>query len=363
MIVKATASCFRVYDFVSCDLKSNINFFIGDNGAGKTAFLEILFVGLRGRSFRPFSKDYFIKNNKDIALIRLHLKKNTDVVVDVKFKKEGLKFKREVFINNKKRGFSYLQKEFPALVFKSEDLNIIRGSSLERRNFIDNLLVFNGSEKIIREFKNILREKTSLLRSYKKEECSKEEAKKTLKVLNEIFLKYSSQLLKERLSYLRDLEEDLKTVTSSLLPQDTRLGFKYFISSNEVLNTDQVLDFMKKTLEDKEDLELQVGVPLVGPQKHDILFTFNDKNSRVQCSQGQQRAFILSVLLREALSPKKPLLFLDDVLSELDEETQKKLLFFIEKTDCQTFITSCKKIVIKPKKGWFFEVKNGRIST
>ena len=359
MVLQTEAQNFRVYNHLKLDLKPNLNIFLGDNGEGKTAFLEILFVGLRGKSFRPFAGDEFIQNNKESASIFLSLEKEGKLDIEVFFKKQNNKFYREVFLNNKKTNFSYLKKEFPVLVFTEEDINAIKGASEQRRRLVDQFLVFNGKENKIKMFGNVLREKASLLRSYKKGLCSLAETKKTLEVLNDIFLEHSIELLKERFSYLIKAGERLKSLSFNLLPEGSLIDFDYFISSQKISCLEEAKLEMKNQLNEKLPLELEAGFPLAGPQKHKILFLFNGKNSRTFCSQGQQRALVLSLLLSEVLGAKKPLLFLDDVLSELDEKTQEKVLFSLEKTGCQSFLTSCKKIPFKPKKSCFFLAKNG----
>ena len=359
MILQAQAQNFRVYNHLKLDLKPNLNIFLGDNGQGKTAFLEILFVGLRGKSFRPFAGDDFIQNNKEEASVFLSLEKEGQLDVEVLFKKQNNSFYREVFLNNKKTSFSYLKKEFPVLVFTEEDVNAIKGASDQRRRLVDRFLIFNGQGNKVKTFGKTLKEKASLLRSYKKGLCSLVETKKTLEVLNDLFLEHSTELLKERFSYLVTACERLKNLSLTLLPADSEIDFKYFISSEEAKCPEEASLEMKSQLKERFSLELEAGIPLVGPQRHKILFLFNGKNSRTFCSQGQQRALILSLLLSEVLGPKKPLLFLDDVLSELDEKIQKKVLFSLEKTGCQSFLTSCKKIPFELKKSCFFWVKNG----
>ena len=95
-------------------------------------------------------------------------------------------------------------------------------------------------------------------------------------------------------------------------------------------------------LKKHRDNELKNCFSLVGPHKDDIKFTFNDTDLRQYGSQGQQRTAVLSLKLAEIafveeVSGNRPLLLLDDVLSELDRNRQNKLLNSIK--DIQTLIT------------------------
>ena len=359
MIVKAQAQNIRIYNQVELQLKPYLNFFVGNNGHGKTAFLESLFLGLRGKSFRPFSKDAFIKKNTKQASVCLDLKKEGDLRIEVFFKQEVAGPKREVFMNQKKTSFSFIKKNFPLLVFQGEDLNTIKGSSEQRRRFIDQFLIFRNQENDVRRFKNILKEKTSLFYSYRRGRCSFAEAVQMLDALNETFLQASIKLLQQRLSYLNEVRGRVQKISSDFFEEDPLIDFQYFISSDEIKSSEEASLKIKNQLQREGKRELEAGVPLIGPQKHDIVFLFNGKNSRTFCSQGQQKTLLLSLFLLEALGPSKPFLFLDDILAELDDKTQKKILSFIEKTACQAFLTTCKKPAFYSKKTWFFQVKSG----
>jgi DNA replication and repair protein RecF len=83
----------------------------------------------------------------------------------------------------------------------------------------------------------------------------------------------------------------------------------------------------------------------VGPQRHDIRVLFAGKDSRFFCSQGQQRALILSFKMAQILYHYRahqvyPFLLLDDVLSELDPVRRSNLVTFLKDIPAQIFITT-----------------------
>ncbi len=84
----------------------------------------------------------------------------------------------------------------------------------------------------------------------------------------------------------------------------------------------------------------------IGPQRHDIVITINDKAAGNYASQGQRRSIVLALklseleLLRE-LRGDEPILLLDDVLAELDESRQDALLAALS-PDTQVIITTTK---------------------
>jgi len=89
---------------------------------------------------------------------------------------------------------------------------------------------------------------------------------------------------------------------------------------------------------------LEQGTTVIGPHRDDLQFFINERNVQTYGSQGQQRTTALSVKLAEielmqVMTGEYPVLLLDDVLSELDDDRQTHLLKAIE-DKVQTFITT-----------------------
>ena len=241
-------------------------------------------------------------------------------------------------------------------------MKCMRLGSEQRRNFRDNMLEKDSSKGVQGQFKKVLNEKRSLLQSFKKGLISITEASKLLEALNPNFSRISVRLVRERVQTLRKLFSHLQKIKKEFFGEESpSLDFHYFLSKNKRVTDDRWEDFLKEDILKKQKLELQVGTPLSGPQKHEIQFIFNGKDSRFFCSRGQQRLFLLSLMGSCIHQTSSPFLFLDDVLLELDDRSQKCFLQFLEKKHCQTFLTSCNLISFDMKKTSFFSIQNGRI--
>ena len=358
-LFQAEGKDFRNYRSFSVAFQNNLNFFVGDNGQGKTSFLEALFTALRGRSFKPNIGAYFIREREDQALVRLRFRESQgeSLVESALYVKEG-RLCRDLSFCGKKVSRSFLEKRFPLLFWIGEKLETIKGGSAEKRKLIDEMLVFDGQRAVVERFQRSLKEKTSLLWNYKRGLCSETEARKTLEAINGPFLQASFNLMESRAGLL----ERVFKKAPGIFPQHQTLDYRYEICGQIPASKEEARALIEEDLFKKAALELDVGRVLSGSGKHDIFFLFNGRNSRVFCSQGQQRVFILSLLMSQVFFVKNPLIFLDDVLSELDEGTRKKLLSFLEETACQVFITNHKKIDINLKKVSFFNIKSGTIN-
>jgi len=118
----------------------------------------------------------------------------------------------------------------------------------------------------------------------------------------------------------------------------------------------------------KQERERQLGYTLVGPHRDDVIFKLNGRPANVFASQGQKRSMIISYKIAQIIDYKAvqghyPVLILDDMASELDENRKNSLLENLLKNSGQVFITSTDfKQAELYKKSKVFKVVNGTIS-
>lgn len=364
---KAEGSWFRNYKEFSLEFTSPISIFTGDNGQGKSSFLEALYCGLRGKSFYPFVNSQIIQHTQKRAKVCLNLEENGGLsTVESYFFLSGERLKKEIFYCGKKTRVSYLEQKFPAFVFIEDDMKCIRGGADQRRTFVDEMLNFGYSKQIKDNFNQILKQKRKLLKDFKQGFLSFKETDTMLQAVNVKFLDCSLQLVKERLRILKKIFSPLDNLKQEFFtPPLPQLRFSYTIfEDRKAREVDQNVDIhslLDKDIKNKHKEELQTGLVLSGPQKHEIQFLFNGKDSRVFCSKGEQRTFILSLLGSHICQVSKAFLFLDDVLMELDTKVQDKFLQFLEKNHCQTFLTNCNLMSLKTEKTSVFSVENATI--
>ena len=362
---KAEIFQFRNYDKVSLDFHSFINIFVGENGQGKSSFLEALYCALRGKSFHPFVRSQFIQKDKEFSKIRLSFKeKEGRSQIETAFFLSQNYLKKELFYCGKKVKADFFLEKFPCFVFTESSLKCIRQSSSERRNFIEELFHSPSHIQARSSFERVLRQKKELLKSYKKALIEEMDFLKLLKPLNEKFLSASCSLVQARLEVLDQIYSLAPQIALHFFKEPIpSLDFQYLIDDGESLKKESdIFSVLKEDLNQKTRQELLAGIPLSGPHRHEIKFLFNGEDSRTFCSKGQQRSYVLSLLLCHIQNFTHALLFLDDVLLELDDNIQKKFLSFLEKKNCQIFLTSCKITSFKTEKMSFFYVKEGRVT-
>ena len=118
-------------------------------------------------------------------------------------------------------------------------------------------------------------------------------------------------------------------------------------------------------LKARQNEEVRAGQSLCGPHREDLELLLDGQPARVFGSQGQQRSCVLALKLAEAtvvgeLFGEHPVLLLDDVLSELDDERQTYLL--TRMGEHQTIVTTCDTAAFARTNGKIVMVKGGTVA-
>lgn len=358
---------FRNYDFLNLDFSPNVNVFIGKNAQGKTNLLESFFVLALARSHRTSNDKDLIKWDFEFARIKARITKNlTASTLELIISKLGKKAR----VNNvEQKKLSNYVGNLNIVLFAPEDLNLIKGNPTQRRRFID-MEIGQISKSYLAnfsQFKKILRQRNNYLKQLQK--------KKTkdivyLEVLSDQLAAYSTEIIVERIKFLKQLEAYMQRVHQQLTDSKEIVEVKYKTNSfsDELTDKEDIYQAIKKTFTDNFEKEIRSGTTMFGPQRDDVLFLINQRNVADFGSQGQQRTVVLSIKLAEVelinkITGDYPVLLLDDVLSELDENRQTQLLRAIEE-NIQTFITTTSidginhEIIKDPA---IFNVSSGRI--
>lgn len=361
---------FRNIDELTIHCSSRLNIFIGNNGQGKTNIIEAIHFLLEKDSFRYGQNNTFIQSDKNISYLGCLIKNNDN---DYKIKLSIAPSKKQYLVNDKTN--TNTEKKLPSVVlFSPESLNIIKDSSEERRRLIDSVVksVYKNNQSLILDFKRTLKTRNKLLSDMSEKKIDLQTGYDTLSGLNEIFLKISTDLTCVRLESLKTLKPMVSEILTKIENKNAiNFDFNYVISDKNCENEsyENIYKIMQKRIAELASAEVNFGASLVGPQKHDVIFLYNGKDSRFFCSQGQQRTIILAfkmaqIVYHQKVNESYPILLLDDVLSELDQTKQEALIKYLNEIETQTFLTttdveSLVKLNIDHK--FKFEVQDGKI--
>lgn len=361
---------YRNIEECSLVLSPRLNIFIGDNGQGKTNFLESVHILLQGESFRYGVNSTLIQFNKSQSVLNTLIHNN-----DLDYRVQMLisSAKKEILLNGKKT--TKLEKYLPPVVlFSPESLSIIKESSDERRQLIDSVIrsIYKNGINVLNDFKKALRTRNKILKDYRDEKVSREMTLQTLESINPSYFKLATELTCLRINSLNEIKNDVEIYLKKIdQKNNVEFNFEYIISDQKVIENslENIHKILQKRAQELASAELASGITLVGPQKHDVIFLYNGNDSRFFCSQGQQRSIILAFKMAQIVYHQRvhgfyPILLLDDVLSELDQGKQAALILALNEIQTQTFLTTTDVDVLKKlnmDQSQIFRVREGNI--
>lgn len=332
MIIKSLEIAdYRNYDSLHIDFSGGTNILYGDNAQGKTNILEAIYMSATTKSHKG-SKDKDVVNfNKEEAHIRTYLEKEgIETRVDMHLRKN--KSKGIAIDGQKIKKAAQLLGLLNVVFFSPEDLSIIKNGPAERRRFVDMELCQLDQFYLynLNNYNKIVNQRNKLL----KDMYFNPSLKETLNIWDSQLISFGSKIIEKRQLFVNQLNEIILEIHRKLSGGKENLFIKY--------EPDVTIDSYDNKLSLNQERDIKLKQTTTGPHRDDFSFLVGDIDIRKFGSQGQQRTAALSLKLSEIELVKKmtkdnPVLLLDDVLSELDNNRQNYLLSTIG--NIQTIIT------------------------
>ena len=332
MIIKSLElQDYRNYNSLNLTFDKGTNILYGDNAQGKTNILEAIYVAATTKSHKGSKDKDIINFDKEEAHIRTYIEKEgVETRVDMHLRKS--KSKGIAIDGQKIKKAADLLGLCNVVFFSPEDLSIIKEGPAERRNFVDmelcqldNFYLYN-----LNNYNKIVNQRNSLL----KELYFQPQLKETLNIWDSQLVSYGSKIIERRKLFAEQLNEIIFDIHKKLSGGKEEIKIVY--------EPNVELEEFESKLKYSQDKDIKAKMTTVGPHRDDFCFYVGGIDIRKFGSQGQQRTAALSLKLSEIELVKRitkdtPILLLDDVLSELDNNRQNYLLNSIG--DIQTIIT------------------------
>jgi len=349
---------YRSYAELELPLTKGITIFIGRNGEGKTNIVEsILYLAFLS-SHRTSSDQPLVQLGNNAAYIRGKID-NGEREVLVELEVNADKANRARINQNPARSQKELYGILQAIYFSPEDLDLVRGDPLERRRFIDQLLILRSPRMagVIADYDRAVRQRNSLLKT--RSNLS------SLESWDQQVATFGGEIIAARITTLNELTPIFSDVYKEISPEKRAyITYKSSIESSSAIpqeNTTAILEKFKEV----RNQEIDRGLTLVGPHRDDLLLMLGDHFVKGYASHGESWSIALSLKLAsyQLLQDDglKPILILDDVFSELDEERRHRLISLANSAE-QTFITVAVQSDLPPElTGTFYTVKSGSV--
>lgn len=334
-----TLTQFRNYVYQQFVFTQKVVAICGSNGTGKTNLLDAIY-------YLSFTKSYFGRTDaqnvhQGLAGLRIEgnylLKEDTQQLVCILRENN----KKEFLINQEVyKKFSEHIGNYPCVMIAPDDIELITGSSEERRKFIDTILSQINKTYLLHliDYTKLLQQRNSLLKQ------ANEQGN-----LDEALLNIYSTQLTQKGNYIF---EQRKLFTANFLP----LVLSYY---NKIADKNDAIelgyesqlhqDSFENLLSNNLSKDLALQRTTCGIHKDDIAISMSKIAFKNQASQGQRKSLLFALKLAEWQTLKNnkgfaPILLLDDVFEKLDENRMFNLLNWVcKEDDGQVFITDTHK--------------------
>ena len=326
---------FRNHQSLSFEFTDHLNILTGLNAVGKTNIVEAIYYLSLGRSFRTSEDIDLIKKNHeraeiDATILEGELTRKIKIIIT----KTG----RMVVINGKNISkLSELSKCVNVILFQPKDVMLFSGPPRDRRNFLDIAISKKSSIYLdyISRYDKVLKERNDLLKMDKVDQT-------LLDVTTELMVKLSGSIISYRQMYVKDINDILNKITRALTGEKGKFELKYYPF---VPYDADYQENAKKAFKRAEESDFKHKQTSIGIHREDISISLNGRDIATFGSQGENRIAALALKLSPYFliedRDKKPIIVLDDVMSELDNTNQERLIKFLRKFD-QVFITGTK---------------------
>lgn len=339
----------RLLDFRSFAEKEitpgrEVTVFVGPNAAGKTNLIEAIQVTASTESFRRPDWGELVRWGATRARVVLEAEgRSSHSTLDLEVDLDG---KRRYRVNgNHTRRHTDVAGKVPVVVFTPDDLQAVKGSAGQRRAAADSVgeKVWPAYRDARKRYSRILRQRNLLLKEGRVSDPE-------LEPWDEQLSSVGAELTLLRARLVRLMDGAAGDIYAQLTGGDElTLVYEHGIAPIELgdpggADREELAAAMLGRVRERRADELARRMSLVGPHRDDILFLNGGRLMRSYSSQGEQRSAVLAWKLAEIRAVergagRKPVLLLDDVMSELDESRRAALMGVVEE-DIQTFVTT-----------------------
>jgi DNA replication and repair protein RecF len=321
---------FRNLERVDLELPPDGAVIVGDNGHGKTNFLEAIYYLQIMRSIRDARDQELTRFDTTGFHISAHAHTPDAHEISVGFDRNA-KRKKVSIDGSEVRRLSDALGALPSVMFSPRDLELVSGPPTERRRYLDLVLALTDRKYLqaLQHYRANLARRNAALRNATRRGSSANEQQ--IAVWEPALAEHGSVLIEARAKWVRDHSADFSDRLQGIGEKgDAQMRYVSPFADSEARH-----DVLLAAFEEKRALDLRRGITHVGPHRDDLELTLDGRDLRLFGSAGQQRSAAIALRLLEAATLRKhagaePLLLLDDPFAELDIRRAARILVMLE---------------------------------
>ena len=340
-----------------------LNIIYGNNGQGKTNWLEAIYLLARTKSFRTQRLQEAIRFGEALAVVRGKVSAGENIERDLQVTLHDNT--KSSFVNSKRETLARYLTQLQVFSFTAADLDVVRGTPEARRRFLDRGIssLRPAYLRTIADYGKVLKQKNRVLQLANENALGPDKVEDLLAPWNEQLIGLGVQIHEARVEYVAGLNGTLERQLFERRDVTTR-----YVSALETKG--DIADYeslLRSRISLRLPAEVAAGHALIGPHRDDLEIHLDGREIRVYGSSGQQRSALLlldlaAISLYNSGSNEHPVFIIDDVDAELDEGRIRHLLEYLENRT-QTFITTSKRSHVEEffSRASVFEIEDGRV--
>ncbi len=322
---------FRGYDRLIYEPSDGLNIVEGENGSGKTNLVEAIYCLSVGKGWRSNEFAPLIKNGKEFAKITAFGEnENGKTKVELIFTKD----ERRALVNGKAaKKLSELAKLFPMSLFTPSDASLFTGSPKSRRAFLDMAISSKSQSyfEAICRYGKLLAERNSVL---KEEKPNRDQ----IDVIDSQMARECVAIIGSRRDFISQVNKTLDGLANALYGAQRTLRIVY----RPFVKGDDIEKGALETFRSSVDMDVVHKTTSCGPHREDFFALLDGKDVGIYGSRGENRIAAIALKLSPSFVQKEngtPIVILDDVYGELDDERARNLTAVLKKSG-QVFVTT-----------------------
>ncbi len=329
---------FRNYPELNLEISGGFVVLSGPNAVGKTNLLESVYFASLFKSFRDDTEFLFLKGSENLQLKLAVEKQGQEHSLEIFLEK-----KEKIYANFRVDGVKKKRREaqgfFKVVMFDPTGVDMFSKPPEYRRKYLNMVLAQKEPEYLetVADYKKVLFRKTKLLQDLKFGLGQAQD----LEAWNGQLADLGSRIIFERKKFINFLNNSIADVYTTI--SGFHRPIEVFYESIPGNQPSEISQNFRYRLQEVEKKEQALAACLAGPHRDDFFLKSEGLYLSPFSSRGELRSQVmaLKILELEYLSQngEKPILLLDDVLSELDDIRRTFLLKFLQ-GEFQTFITT-----------------------
>lgn len=338
LVTELALADFRSFERLGVTLSPGVTVFVGPNAAGKTNTVEALQLLTSGQSFRRPTPSQLVRDGAESARIDARLE-GDGRVLDARL--DVVAGRRQFSRNGKRCQAADMPGELMSVLFSPDDLALVKRGASVRRDEIDDFgrQANRGYANVLAAYLRSVEQRNRLLKDEFPDEGLIEAWDSSVSLGGATLLHARLRLFSRLADRVSEVYGCVSGGEELVCSYSSTLG-----EGVEGLTRDELRDLFYERLRAGRPDDLRRRQTCVGPHRDDVAFSIEGRDARSFGSQGQQRTVALAVKmaevgLAEELLGSRPLLLLDDVMSELDEARREAVMSYVRE-GIQTVVTT-----------------------